>query len=79
MTDPLTEFTLTEDRERSTPGMSHTDTHTPLHGPTGGVPRRHYFQVAWAYDLVPESAADAAPRLLRHAQQGRLLRGALRS
>eukprot|EP00962_Isochrysis_galbana_P057004 scaffold29180_cov140-Isochrysis_galbana.AAC.2 len=27
-------------RERSAPGMSHADTHTPLHGPspTGGVP-----------------------------------------
>eukprot|EP00962_Isochrysis_galbana_P043504 scaffold16587_cov141-Isochrysis_galbana.AAC.2 len=38
MTDPLTDSILTEDRERSAPGMSHADTHTPLHGPTGGVP-----------------------------------------
>eukprot|EP00962_Isochrysis_galbana_P008676 scaffold2419_cov114-Isochrysis_galbana.AAC.13 len=28
----------TKGRERSAPGMSHADTHTPLHGPTGGVP-----------------------------------------
>eukprot|EP00962_Isochrysis_galbana_P046787 scaffold18906_cov122-Isochrysis_galbana.AAC.2 len=38
MTDPLTDSILTEDRERSAPGMSHADTETPLHGPTGGVP-----------------------------------------
>eukprot|EP00962_Isochrysis_galbana_P024228 scaffold7412_cov123-Isochrysis_galbana.AAC.6 len=39
MTDPLTDSILTEDGERSAPGMSHADTHTPLHGPTGGVRR----------------------------------------
>eukprot|EP00962_Isochrysis_galbana_P021454 scaffold6333_cov125-Isochrysis_galbana.AAC.2 len=38
MTDPLTDTALTKGRERSAPGMSHADTHTPLHGPTGGVP-----------------------------------------
>eukprot|EP00962_Isochrysis_galbana_P029851 scaffold9618_cov123-Isochrysis_galbana.AAC.3 len=38
MTDPLTDTILTKGRERSAPGMSHADTHTPLHGPTGGVP-----------------------------------------
>eukprot|EP00962_Isochrysis_galbana_P002379 scaffold633_cov134-Isochrysis_galbana.AAC.9 len=43
MTDPLTDTILTKGRERSAPGMSHADTHTPLHGPTGGVPsdKRH--------------------------------------
>eukprot|EP00962_Isochrysis_galbana_P001545 scaffold397_cov152-Isochrysis_galbana.AAC.2 len=38
MTDPLTDSSLTVDRERSALGMSHADTHTPLHGPTEGVP-----------------------------------------
>eukprot|EP00962_Isochrysis_galbana_P021322 scaffold6286_cov106-Isochrysis_galbana.AAC.7 len=38
MTDPLTDSILTKGRERSAPEMSHADTHTPLHGPTGGVP-----------------------------------------
>eukprot|EP00962_Isochrysis_galbana_P028841 scaffold9150_cov120-Isochrysis_galbana.AAC.22 len=38
MTDPLTDSILTKGRERSAPGMSHADTQTPLHGPTGGVP-----------------------------------------
>eukprot|EP00962_Isochrysis_galbana_P006444 scaffold1734_cov113-Isochrysis_galbana.AAC.11 len=27
-----------EDREPDAPDMPHADTHTPLHGPTGGVP-----------------------------------------
>eukprot|EP00962_Isochrysis_galbana_P017183 scaffold4942_cov106-Isochrysis_galbana.AAC.2 len=38
MIDSLTDTALTKGRERSAPGMSHADTHTPLHGPTGGVP-----------------------------------------
>eukprot|EP00962_Isochrysis_galbana_P012874 scaffold3653_cov111-Isochrysis_galbana.AAC.5 len=38
MIDSPTDTALTKGRERSAPGMSHADTHTPLHGPTGGVP-----------------------------------------
>eukprot|EP00962_Isochrysis_galbana_P059807 scaffold33572_cov122-Isochrysis_galbana.AAC.1 len=38
MIDSLTDSALIKGRERSAPGMSHADTHTPLHGPTGGVP-----------------------------------------
>mmetsp|Transcript_31519 Transcript_31519/g.100450 ORF Transcript_31519/g.100450 Transcript_31519/m.100450 type:complete len:235 (+) Transcript_31519:847-1551(+) len=38
MSDSPTDTALTKGRERSAPGMSHADTHTPLHGPTGGVP-----------------------------------------
>eukprot|EP00962_Isochrysis_galbana_P030232 scaffold9776_cov126-Isochrysis_galbana.AAC.19 len=40
MIDSLTDTALTKGRERSAPapGMAHADTHTPLHGPTGGVP-----------------------------------------
>eukprot|EP00962_Isochrysis_galbana_P025704 scaffold7956_cov124-Isochrysis_galbana.AAC.1 len=29
---------MPEDREPNAPDMPHADTHTPLHGPTGGVP-----------------------------------------
>eukprot|EP00962_Isochrysis_galbana_P006432 scaffold1733_cov123-Isochrysis_galbana.AAC.8 len=38
MSDSPTDTALTKGRERSAPGMSHADTHTPLHDPTGGVP-----------------------------------------
>eukprot|EP00962_Isochrysis_galbana_P049478 scaffold20962_cov112-Isochrysis_galbana.AAC.11 len=38
MIDSPTDTSLTKGRGRSAPGMSHADTHTPLHGPTGGVP-----------------------------------------
>eukprot|EP00962_Isochrysis_galbana_P019579 scaffold5703_cov135-Isochrysis_galbana.AAC.1 len=38
MIDSPTDTSLTKGRGRGAPGMSHADTHTPLHGPTGGVP-----------------------------------------
>eukprot|EP00962_Isochrysis_galbana_P017743 scaffold5110_cov122-Isochrysis_galbana.AAC.3 len=38
MIDSPTDTSLTKGREQSAPGMPHADTHTPLHGPTGGVP-----------------------------------------
>eukprot|EP00962_Isochrysis_galbana_P032899 scaffold10898_cov128-Isochrysis_galbana.AAC.4 len=44
MIDSPTDTSLTKGRERSAPGMSHADTHTPLHGLTGGVPsHKHSF------------------------------------
>eukprot|EP00962_Isochrysis_galbana_P004223 scaffold1172_cov124-Isochrysis_galbana.AAC.3 len=71
MTDPLTDTILTKGRERSAPGMSHADTHTPLHGPRPYRYRRRAFrqgtlrQEGAGETSVVRSMIEALEQLLR--------------
>eukprot|EP00962_Isochrysis_galbana_P042331 scaffold15792_cov141-Isochrysis_galbana.AAC.6 len=68
MIDSPTDTSLTKGRERSTPGMSHADTHTSLHGPTGGVPSHK--ALSDTLRLPPRAELRAADEERTRVQRG---------